>query len=369
MEPPVLCSTVAGVGVITLNRPEALNALSLEMIRIMNEALRIWRQDDNIVAVLFRSSSERAFCAGGDIRFFHRIATGGPSAGSALLEDFFTEEYQLNHLIHTYPKPSFALMDGIVMGGGMGISQGASLRVVTERTRMGMPEVSIGLFPDVGGGYFLSRATGCTGVDLALTGRIVHAADALFAGLADLAVPSSALPGIDAILAGAAPGTQVEVLTGYLRAQAMSLEHEEGVLKKNQAAIERHFSHADVTATLDSLRADDGEYAEEALALMSQRSPMMLCVTLEQLRRAKTQSIADCLRMERTIMRRCFEGTEILEGIRSRVIDKDNAPRWLHQDVEQVSAEEVDRHFAPAWPAYAHPLRDLDSLACHPDPT
>lgn len=360
MESPVLCSTVAGVGVLTLNRPEALNALSLEMIRIMNDALRAWRHDDSIVAVLFRSSSERAFCAGGDIRFFHRVAsaTGGPAAGSALLEDFFTEEYQLNHLIHTYPKPSFALMDGIVMGGGMGISQGATTRVVTERTRMGMPEVSIGLFPDVGGGYFLSRAKGCTGFDLALTGRIVHAADALFAGLADLAVPSSALAGIDAVLKAAAPGTQVAALTGYLQRQ--TLVHEDGALKKNHQAVDRHFSHADVAATLASLRADPSEYAAEALKLMSQRSPVMLCVTLEQLRRAQTQTIGECLRMERTIMRRCFEGTEILEGIRSRVIDKDNAPRWQHQAVEQVQAEEVASYFAPAWPAYAHPLRDLD---------
>ena len=360
MESPVLCSTVAGFGILTLNRPEALNALSLEMIRIMNDALRAWQHDDNIVAVLFRSSSERAFCAGGDIRFFHRVATGGPSAGSALLEDFFTEEYQLNHLIHTYAKPSFALMDGIVMGGGMGISQGTSMRVATERTRMGMPEVSIGLFPDVGGGYFLSRATSRTGVDLALTGRIIHAADALFAGLADLAVPSSALAGIDAVLNCAAPGQQVSALTAYLRGQALSLEHEHGVLKKNHDAIARHFSQADVAGTLASLRADSSEYAVEALNLMSQRSPMMLCVTLEQLQRAKTQTVADCLRMERTIMRRCFEGTEIIEGIRSRVIDKDNAPRWRHQDVEHVPAEEIERHFSPAWPTYAHPLRDLD---------
>ncbi|MDO8299894.1 enoyl-CoA hydratase/isomerase family protein [Lacisediminimonas sp.] len=362
MESPVLCSTVAGFGILTLNRPEALNALSLEMIRIMNEALRAWRHDDSIVAVLFRSSSERAFCAGGDIRFFHRVATatGGPAAGSALLEDFFTEEYQLNHLIHTYPKPSFALMDGIVMGGGMGISQGATMRVATERTRMGMPEVSIGLFPDVGGGYFLSRARGRSGFDLALTGRIIHAADALFAGLADVAVPSGALAGIDAVLEGAAPGTQVAALTDYLRGQALSLEAEDGALKKNHEAVDRHFSHADVMATLASLHADSSEYAVEALKLMSQRSPVMLCVTLEQLRRAQTQTIAECLRMERTIMRRCFEGTEILEGIRSRVIDKDNAPRWQHPGVEQVQAEEVECYFAPAWPAYAHPLRDLD---------
>ena len=361
MEAPVICSTIAGIGFVTLNRPAALNALSLEMIRIMNDALRRWRDDDQVVAILFRSSSPRALSAGGDIRFFHQIANGGPSGGSALLEDFFSEEYQLNHLIHTYSKPSFALMDGIVMGGGMGISQGTSMRVVTERTRMGMPEVSIGLFPDVGGGYFLSRAQGRAGFELALTGRIINASDALTAGLADVAVPSDALAGIEDVIRAAKPGRQVEALSGYLREQALSFQHEDGVLKKEADAIKRHFSHADVPSILASLRSDPGDYAAEALSLIAQRSPLMLCVTLEQLRRAADQDIAECLRMERTIMRRSFEGTEILEGIRARVIDKDNAPRWLHDSVEQVRTEEIERFFTPAWPTYAHPLRDLGS--------
>lgn len=173
------------VGCITLNRPKALNALSLEMIRALTQALLAWRDDAAVLAVVVRGMGKDGpfgtFCAGGDIRFFHRAAL----AGDPRLEDFFTEEYALNHLIHTYPKPYIALIDGICMGGGMGISQGASLRVVTQRTRMAMPETAIGLFPDVGSGYFLSRCPGQLGEYLALTGHTLGGPDAVFAALAD----------------------------------------------------------------------------------------------------------------------------------------------------------------------------------------
>ncbi|WP_151449196.1 enoyl-CoA hydratase/isomerase family protein [Lacisediminimonas profundi] len=360
MNPHVISSTTGGVGILTLNRPEALNALSLDMIRAITQALRNWRDDDSIDLVLLRSSSERAFCAGGDIRFFHRVASGGPRDGSALLEDFFTEEYWLNHLIHTYPKPTVALMDGIVMGGGMGISQGASMRIVTERTRMGMPEVSIGLFPDVGGGYFLSRAARRTGHDLALTGRVIDAADALYAGLADRAVRSTALAGIVDVLARAKPGKRLDALAQHLDQPDAKIECATGVFGNNIDALEHHFSHDDLPSILASLRADDGDYARTAIELMAQRSPLMMCVTLEQLRRAQDMSVAQCLRMERTMIRRSFEGTEVLEGIRSRVIDKDHAPRWQHDSAAGVQPEAIARYFVPAWPDYAHPLRELD---------
>ncbi|MDB5798452.1 MAG: 3-hydroxyisobutyryl-CoA hydrolase [Paucimonas sp.] len=356
----VHCSVQNGLGIITLNRPEALNALSLDMIRALAQALLAWRDDAAIDTVLLRSSSERAFCAGGDIRFFHTVASGGPRAGSALLEDFFSEEYFLNHLIHHYPKPTIALMDGVVMGGGMGISQGMALRIVSERTRMGMPEVSIGLFPDVGGGYFLSRANGCTGIDLALTGRIIHAADALHAGLADLAVDSAALRDIDGLLASATPGKRLAALTAQLAPHALSFTAGEGVYAANAASVQKHFSAADLPAIRDSLREDDSAYAREALELMAQRSPLMSCVTLEQLHRARQQTVAQCLRMERGMMRRSFENGEVLEGIRARVIDRDHAPRWQHASIEQVQAGEVARFFDSPWPAHAHPLRDLD---------
>ena len=189
------------VGCITLNRPRALNALSLGMIRDITAALLAWREDAHVLAVVLRGTGKEgpfgAFCAGGDIRFFHQAALSGDSA----LEDFFTEEYALNHLVHTYPKPYIALMDGIVMGGGMGISQGASLRIVTERSKLAMPETHIGLFPDVGGGYFLSRCAGRLGEYLALTGRILAGQESMAAGLADGFIESGRLAGVWASLA------------------------------------------------------------------------------------------------------------------------------------------------------------------------
>jgi enoyl-CoA hydratase/carnithine racemase len=190
VEQHVITEVRGRVGCITLNRPRALNALSLRMIRDITAALMAWRDDAHVLAVAVRGMGKEgpfgAFCAGGDIRFFHQAAL----AGNPELEDFFTEEYALNHLIHTYPKPYIAFMDGIVMGGGMGISQGASLRIVTERSQLAMPETGIGLFPDVGGGYFLSRCPGRMGEYLALTGQVTGAAEALALGLADAQMDS-----------------------------------------------------------------------------------------------------------------------------------------------------------------------------------
>lgn len=188
MSETVVCEINGAVGCIILNRPKALNALNLEMVRSLTQALLAWRDDPAVKAVAIRGSSKTGpfgvFCAGGDIRFFHQAAL----AGNPELEDFFTEEYALNHLVHTYPKPTIAFMDGIVMGGGMGISQGASHRLVTVQTKMAMPETNIGLFPDVGGGYFLSRCPGHTGEWLALTGDAVDGPTAVALGLADAVV-------------------------------------------------------------------------------------------------------------------------------------------------------------------------------------
>ncbi|MEG2632245.1 MAG: 3-hydroxyisobutyryl-CoA hydrolase, partial [Comamonas sp.] len=211
---PVLTEVRGRIGCITLNRARALNALSLEMVRELMAALLEWQDDPQVLAVALRGSNKEgvfgALCAGGDIRFLHQAG----STGNPQLEDFFTEEYALNHLIHHYPKPYIAFMDGIVMGGGMGISQGASARIVTERTKMAMPETAIGLFPDVGGGYFLSRCPGHAGEWLALTGDVIGAADALDFGLADGYLPSDQQPALwDALAAGSfADAAAIEAL-------------------------------------------------------------------------------------------------------------------------------------------------------------
>ena len=347
----------AGLGIITLRRPQALNALSLDMIRAMTRALLDFRDDPGVDMVVFASGSERAFCAGGDIRFFHRVATGGLQAGSALLEDFFTEEYRLNHLIHHYPKPTVALMDGVVMGGGMGISQGTRMRIVTERTRMGMPEVSIGLFPDVGGGWFLARASGKLGFELALTGRTIQAHDALLAGLADVAINSDAIGEVLPLLLSSPAASRMRALQDFARQHPCPATP--GVYAEHANTINALFAARSMPDILRALQSADSAYAAQALAMLRERSPLMLCVSLKQLRRAGSQTVGECLRMERTMMRRVFEGGEGVEGIRARVIDKDNAPRWQHASVEDVPQADIDRHFQPAWPDWAHPLRDL----------
>lgn len=353
------------IGFITLDRAKALNALSLDMIRALTRLLRDWQHDNDVVAVVIRASTERAFCAGGDIRFFYQVGTAGPAGGSALLEDFFTEEYALNHLIHHYSKPYIALMNGIVMGGGMGVSQGgpqSRLRIVTEKTAMAMPEVHIGLFPDVGGSYFLSRTPGRLGDWLALTGQTIGAADALYAGLADVALPSSTLPELLSTLEtrSLASGTDVMALIhDYAAPYAAEFNAENSMLAINRGAIEHHFSHDRMTAMVASLECDDSEFAQKTMASFRRGSPLLLCVTLEQLRRGAAMTVAECLRMERTMVRHSFEGSEVLEGIRARVIEKDNAPQWSPATLDEVTDEQVEQFFSPVWPAYAHPLRAL----------
>ncbi|MBB3120250.1 enoyl-CoA hydratase/isomerase family protein [Pseudoduganella violacea] len=349
-----------GTGIITLDRPKALNSLSLDMVRALSAALLAWRGDAAIAAVVIRSSSEKALCAGGDIRFFYEVGQQTPQGGSALLEDFFTEEYALNHLIHFYPKPYIAVMDGVVMGGGMGIAQGGpdcGVRIVSNRTKMAMPEVNIGLFPDVGGSHFLSHAPGQLGMYLGLTGLTVGAADALYLGLADHYVPDSDMPALAALI-DATPGAQlraaIEAFAAPLRAQAGASE-----LEAQRALIDRHFAAASVAAVMESLRGDASDFAQKALRAMEQRSPLMMCVTRELLKRGAALGVADCLRLERNLVRRNFEHGEVLEGVRALVIDKDNQPRWNPPTLAEVSAEAVARFFEPAWPEHAHPLRHL----------
>jgi enoyl-CoA hydratase/carnithine racemase len=350
------------IGVLTLNRPQALNALSLEMIRDLTAALLAWRDDDGVAAVVLRGATQEgkgvAFCAGGDIRFFHQAAL----AGDPRLEDFFTEEYTLDHLIHRYPKPTIALMDGIVMGGGMGLSQGAAMRIVTERSKLAMPETNIGLFPDVGGGYFLSRCPGHVGEYLALTGQAVDAGDAIALGLADFLVPHDAL---DTLLESL--GDQPMDSGAHVRAAVVARTQPAppAGLPAQRASIDLHFGQPDLLAILESLRGDASDWAAAALAMLTRRSPLMTAVTLEQIRRARSMDLADDLRMERDLVRHCFHrrpgaASETVEGIRALAIDKDHAPRWNPSRIEDVRREDVEAYFASPWPPHAHPLRAID---------
>lgn len=348
------------LGLITLNRPQALNALSLAMIRDMTALLTAWAADDRIEAVVLlgagREGKPAAFCAGGDIRFFHQAAI----AGDASLDAFFAQEYALNHLIHQFPKPSIALMDGVVMGGGMGITQGAKLRVLTEHSRLAMPETHIGLFPDVGGGYFLSRCPGLSGEWLALTGQVIGAGDAIELGLGDVFVRSAELPAIiEALRHGVQDCAEHVVATVMERVDlAPSAEHWEA-----RNLINRHFAADSLPALMASLAADPDPWARDTLTALGKRSPLMMAVTLEQLRRARHLSLADDLRMELDLVHHCFHrqpgAGETVEGIRALVIDKDHAPRWSPARVEDVRREDVEAFFRSPWTPETHPLRAL----------
>jgi enoyl-CoA hydratase/carnithine racemase len=355
----VLIEVRGQVGFITLNRPRALNALSLGMVRDLMAILLAWQHDDAVLAVAIRGSNKEgpfgAFCAGGDIRFLHQAG----SQGNPQLEDFFTEEYALNHLIHNYPKPYIAFMDGIVMGGGMGISQGAALRVVTERTKMAMPETAIGLFPDVGGGYFLSRCPGRVGEWLALTGDAIGGADAIAYQLADGCLPSDRQAAVWEALAtqSFADGAAIKnyIASQFVAAQASG--------RGAQADIDQHFSLPTVGEIVRALEGADSDWALATAAAMRKRSPLMLHVVLEQIRRARSMGLADDLRMERDMVRHCFYlrpgQSETLEGIRALALDKDHAPKWNPACIENVTPDMVAPFFASPWSAHSHPLAAL----------
>jgi enoyl-CoA hydratase/carnithine racemase len=322
--------------------------------------LLAWRDDAAVDAVVLRSSTDKALCAGGDIRYFHDVGTQPTTGGSASLEDFFTEEYRLNHLIHFYPKLYVALMDGVVMGGGLGISEAGpatGLRVVTDGTKLAMPEVNIGLFPDVGGSYFLARAPGKVGNYLGLTGLTVRAADALYAGLADTFVPQAQMAALLQLIE-ATPGAQLrDAITQF--AAPFAAVAGASQLATERASIDRHFGAASVQAIMDSLASDPSAFAQKALDAMRKRSPLLMRVTFELLERGATMGLADCLRVERILVRRNFEHGEVLEGIRALVIDKDNAPKWNPPTLAEVTDDMVAQFFASPWPERAHPLRDL----------
>jgi enoyl-CoA hydratase/carnithine racemase len=363
MSAHILTSIRNKIGFITLDRPKALNSLSLEMVRTITSTLMQWRDDENIRAVFIHGSNEKSFCAGGDIRFFYDVGTRNPQGDSALLEDFFTEEYALNHLIHFYPKPYIALLNGVVMGGGMGIAQAGvacRLRIVTERTKMAMPEVNIGLFPDVGGGYFLPRAPGELGTYLGLTGDIINAADALYADLADVFLPTAELPALMELLeSSTVPDIRVAIrdFAAPFMEQAARLSSK---LVSSREAINHYFKLNDVGLISTSLADDTSEFAQQTLELMNKRSPLLMCVTLAQLRYGAKMTVAECLRMERTMVRHCFKHGETLEGIRALVVDKDNAPDWSPATLAEINADLVQSFFSEVWPAYAHPLRHLN---------
>ncbi len=334
-EAEVLFEKRGVAGIITLNRPQALNALTLDMVRLIHPKLREWAGDDAVQCVIVEGAGDRAFCAGGDIRALHDWGRAGDK--SAI--DFWREEYLLNTYIKRYPKPYIALMDGINMGGGVGLSVHGSHCVATERLTFAMPETGIGLFPDVGGTYFLPRCPGETGLYLGLTGARLKAADAIFAGIADCYVPSAKLGALKDRLAGGAP----------VRAALAEVAVEEGPapLRDIQKEISTHFSKGSVAEILASLRTDGSEWAVQTADMIEAKSPISTLVAFRQIREGAALDFEDCMKLEFRLTNRFATGHDFFEGVRAVVIDKDQSPKWNPARLADIDAAEIDRYFAP----------------------
>ena len=333
-------------GCITLNRPKALNALTYPQVGRIQATLDLWRDDPAVELVILDGAGDRGLCAGGDIRAMYDSA---PS-GSAFAARFWFDEYRLNATIARYPKPYVALMDGIVMGGGIGLSGHASRRIVTERSQLAMPETGIGLIPDVGGTWLLSRGKGGLGIYLALSGARMAAADAILAGFADSYVPAARLPDLIAKLS-ARPGDDIDDII-----EAHEDPVPEAKLGILQPSLDRWFDHDSVEAILAALHTTTDEVAASARAELLTRSPTSLKLTLKAVRDARRlPSLEDALKVEYRLVCRLFESGEFIEGIRALIVDKDRQPKWRPETVADVTPDIVARYFAPMAPG--HELR------------
>ncbi|CEA05752.1 enoly-coenzyme A hydratase/isomerase family protein [Pseudomonas saudimassiliensis] len=352
-EQTVLVEVRNRVGHLTLNRPAGLNALNLDMVRQLRQQLDAWLNDDQVRVVVLRANGEKAFCAGGDIRGLYDSYL----AGDGMYMTFFREEYALDQLIHDYPKPVVALMDGFVLGGGMGLAQAASHRVITEGVKMGMPETGIGYFPDVGGSYFLSRLDGAIGQYLGITGTHIRAADALYCGLADHCLGSDLVGELDQALDSMQwsdePASDLDALLHKRASQKIPGSE----IKAMRSAIDHHFSQPDMPRIRASLAAEEcpayQDWAERTLAAIDSKSPLAMNVTLELLRQGRELSLPDCFALELHLDAQWFAEGDIMEGVRALIVDKDKNPRWNPPTLDDVSPARVAAFFADFQPGQA----------------
>ena len=337
MTDDVLTSVEGGVGRIRLNRPKAIHALTTAMCEVMSEALLRWRTDPNVEVVLIDHAEGRGFCAGGDVVMLAR--SGNADAEEA--KRFFFAEYRLNHLLFTYDKPTVAIMDGITMGGGVGISLPCDFRIATENTTFAMPETAIGLFPDVGAGWYLPRLRGRTGAFMALTGARLDGAECLWAGLATHYLPSDRLAEAKARIAEE-PGDIPSILN------ALSAGPPAARIAGNAEKIDRLFAMDSLEDIIASLRAEPSEWAAKELQAVSSKCPATAKVALRELAEgARRSDFADEMRAEYRLAARMMLRPDFIEGVRAVLIDKDNAPSWVPATPEGVTGEMLDELFAP----------------------
>lgn len=360
------------IGVARLNAERTLNALTLEMIDLLGPRLQQWAVDDGIALVVLEASGEKAFSAGADLHRLHKTMLEHHASdqrddirGNAYAMAFFGREYRLDYLIHTYPKPVLCWGHGIVMGGGVGLMSGASHRVVTPESRVAMPEITIGLFPDVGGSWLLGRMPGASGLFLGLTGARMQAADAIFTGMADYCIAQGEKPAILAALCGL-PWTQsarenARLLTQLLRRHAQR-DLEAGPLRQHLDLINELCASGDLretVATIVALKSDADAWLSRAAATLAAGSPSTAALTFELLRRARHLSLADVFRMELVAALRCAQRPDLAEGIRALLIDKDQKPRWQPPTIAEVTPAWVEGYFQAPWAPADHPLADL----------
>lgn len=339
MTDDILTRVEGHAGFISLNRPSALHALTLPMVHAMTQALLAWRDSDAVKCVVIDHAEGRGFCAGGDIAFLRDSAINDNGESG---RKFFYDEYQLNHLLFTYPKPIVAFMDGITMGGGVGISQPARFRVATENTKFAMPETGIGLFPDVGGGWYLSRLEGRVGQFLALTGSRVAGAGCLSLGLATHYVPSEGLAEAKQRITT----EDVDRIDGILG--TLSVTPPTSQIVETLFQINRHFASDQLEDVLKSLENDETPWAMKELASLRTKSPQTCKVALRQLAEsARLTDFADNMAMEYRIANRVIVRPDFAEGVRAVIVDKDNAPKWNPATPEDVSDALIDSIFAP----------------------
>jgi len=334
----VLIRREGSAGILSLNRPKAIHSLTLRMVHAMTEALLDWRDNPTVQSVIIDHAEGRGFCAGGDIA---KLRESIVNAGGVTARQLFHDEYLLDHLIYMYPKPVVSFMDGIVMGGGVGISQPAKFRVVTENTRFAMPETGIGLFPDAGGSWYLARLPGRTGQFLVLTGARLDGAECLWAGLATHFLPAAALPEAKARIA-AEPSNIPEIL------RELSSVPPTARIAANAASIDRLFAADRFEDIVAALESDGGEWAAKERAAIAPKSPLSSKVALRQLVEGRAMAdFTDAMAMEYRIASRLIMRPDFAEGVRALIVDKDNAPRWDPATPEAASDALVDTIFAP----------------------
>jgi len=332
--PEILFDLQDGVAEVTLNRPQALNALTLDMVRIFDPQLAAWETDDAVRAVVVRGAGDKAFCAGGDIQ---KLYDGGPR--SPITQEFFREEYRLNRRIHNYPKPYIAIMDGITMGGGVGLSVHAGTRIAADNTMFAMPETGIGLFPDVGGSWFLPRLPGEIGMYMAMTGARLKSADCVYAQICDAYMPNDRHDDfIAALRAGEDAGAALARL---------SVAPGETTLADMREAVDRCFAGGSVEEIVAALEADGSDWAQKQLGIMAGKSPSAQKVAYRQLREGATLDFDDCMIMEYRMAQVFMEGGDFFEGVRAVVVDKDMTPKWSPASLSDLSDADVARYFAP----------------------